>query len=134
MTNAVIYTDGGARGNPGPAGIGYVIYDADQKIILLQKGEKIGEVTNNFAEYTALIRALTAASKMGIQSLVCYLDSELVVKQLLGKYKVREESLKILAGEVIKLTNNFTKIEFKHVPREKNSFADKLVNDALDQK
>ncbi len=126
-----IYSDGGARGNPGPAGIGFVIYSGQQKI--KESGEYIGEGTNNHAEYTALIKALGAAAELGATEVQCYLDSELVVRQLQGRYKVREENLKKLAGEVLSLTKNFKKIEFAHIPREKNKLADKLVNDALDK-
>jgi len=125
-----IFSDGGARGNPGPAGIGFVISSGEQ--ILKQHGEHIGETTNNQAEYQALIKGLSAAKDMGGTEIQCYLDSELVFRQLQGKYKVREEGLKSLIGEVLKLTRAFAKIEFTHVPREKNKLADELVNKALD--
>jgi ribonuclease HI len=133
MTSAVIYTDGGARGNPGPAAIGVVIYDDMEKEILFEVGEYIGNTTNNYAEYSALIRALSEAAKMKIQSVRCKLDSELVVKQLRGEYKIREENLQKLAGDVFKIMNNFKHVDFAHVPREKNKIADKLVNEALDK-
>jgi ribonuclease HI len=134
MTKAVVYTDGGARGNPGPSAVGYVIYDQTEQKILAQAGEYIGTGTNNFAEYTALIKALNFVIEMGIDELVCRLDSELVVKQLKGLYKVREESLKPLAAEVMRLTNRFNAIEFEHILRAKNKLADSLVNKALDER
>jgi ribonuclease HI len=126
------FSDGGARGNPGPAAIGYVIYTQSDRV-LKQSGEYIGEGTNNHAEYTALIRALTAARDLGATEADCFLDSELVVKQLHGKYKVREQNLQQLIGEVFRLMKSFSRIEFTHVPREKNQLADKLVNEALDE-
>ncbi len=126
-----IFTDGGARGNPGPAGIGYVISSGKQ--VLQSYGEHIGDATNNQAEYQALIKALSAAATLGGTDIQCYLDSELVVRQLQGKYKVREENLKQLIGEVFRLMKSFLSIEFTHVPREKNKLADKLVNEALDK-
>jgi ribonuclease HI len=129
----VIYTDGGARGNPGPAAIGVVIYDETGSAIIKQISERIGEGTNNNAEYTALIRGLTEAVELGARRIDFYLDSELVVKQLLGKYKIREENLQKLAGEALRLARNFDSVEYFHVPREKNKLADKLVNEALDK-
>jgi ribonuclease HI len=145
-TNLLIFTDGGARGNPGPAGIGAVFYEQastakkdiaspkikPKKIAEIKK--YIGESTNNFAEYTALLTALQRAAEMHYENVQCFLDSELVVRQLNGQYKVREQSLKPLAEKVLKLTNNFKKITFNHVPRDKNAVADKLVNEAIDQR
>lgn len=126
------YSDGGARGNPGPAAIGSVVY-SENDTVLFQIGEYIGETTNNQAEYKALIRAMKEALSLGATKLTCYLDSELVVKQLQGKYKVREEGLKALATEALGMFKNFESIEFVHVRREKNKLADKLVNEALDK-
>ena len=125
------YSDGGARGNPGPAAIGYVIFAGTSK--LKESGQHIGDATNNQAEYQALIKALEAARDLGATEIQCFLDSELVVRQLHGKYKVREENLKQLIGEVFRLMKGFGKIDFAHVPREKNKLADKLVNQALDE-
>jgi len=133
MPNKItIYTDGGARGNPGPAAIGVVIYGVGEKP-LRQVGEHIGNATNNQAEYQALIRGLKEAESLEAKELTCFLDSELVVRQLTGKYKVKEQELKLLAAEVFKLSNKFLSVEYKHVPREKNKLADKLVNEALDE-
>jgi ribonuclease HI len=131
-TKLTTYSDGGARGNPGPAGIGFVIY-GEHSNILENVGMSIGTATNNQAEYKALLAALQAALKLGALEVDCYLDSELVVKQLQGKYKIKEEGLKPLASEVLKLTARFEKIQFHHIPREKNKLADKLLNQALDE-
>ncbi len=134
--NLIIFTDGGARGNPGPSGIGAVFYledDHGNKKHLENLQQYIGEHTNNYAEYTALITALERAINLGYKNVRCYLDSELVVKQLNGLYKIREETLKPLASKVLALTNNFTSINFNHVHREKNAEADKLVNQAIDE-
>jgi len=127
----ITYTDGGARGNPGPAAIGAVIFGSQQEE-LLRISEYIGETTNNQAEYKALIKALTAAAALGGKKVICHLDSELVVRQLQGRYKVREEGLKPLALIALKLAKNFQSVEFVHVRREKNKLADELVNQALD--
>jgi ribonuclease HI len=128
----IIYTDGGARGNPGPSAIGVVIYDAGFKEIQRFK-DYLGTTTNNQAEYRALIAALELALKLGGRDLICHLDSELVVKQLTGKYKVKETNLKSVVSEVLRLTSRFERVEFVHVPREKNKLADQLVNEALDE-
>jgi ribonuclease HI len=128
----IVYTDGGARGNPGPAAVGVVIYDLNQREVE-RFGKHIGTTTNNQAEYRALIAALEIAAKLGATNLVVNMDSELVVRQLQGKYKVREEGLKPLAEEVLALTSKFSQVEFHHIPREKNKLADQLVNEALDK-
>jgi ribonuclease HI len=127
-----LHTDGGARGNPGPAGIGAVIHDLNGKQLKAIK-EYIGETTNNQAEYRALLRGLAEAAAMGAEKITCYLDSELVVKQLNGQYKIKEPGLQELAMDVIRLKQKFKEISFKHVRREQNSAADKLVNEALDE-
>ena len=127
----VLNTDGGARGNPGPAGTGVVIKD-ESGAILYAVGEYIGEATNNVAEYKALIRALEQAHHLGATDVRVNMDSELIVKQMLGQYKIKEPTLQKLAGEVIKLRNNFEKVSFTHVRRELNKEADLLVNQAID--
>lgn len=131
MKKIIIYTDGGARNNPGPAGIGVVIYDEKGKILEKHK-EYIGEATNNFAEYTALITALKRAKKFEPEEIECRLDSELVVKQVRGEYKTKDAKLRVLVEEVRQLTF-FRPIAFKHIPRAQNSLADKLVNEAIDE-
>jgi ribonuclease HI len=129
----IIFSDGGARGNPGPAGIGAVLYD-DKKQVLAKISKYIGETTNNQAEYQALISALKKAKDLGGQELDVFLDSELVVKQLNREYKVKNKELAPLFLEVYNLSLNFSKITFTHVYRENNIEADRLVNEALDKK
>ncbi|TSC95728.1 MAG: ribonuclease H [Parcubacteria group bacterium Athens1014_10] len=124
------YTDGGASGNPGPAGIGVVIRDQENKIIA-EYSKYIGETTNNQAEYQALILALEKAKKMEAQEIDCYLDSELVVKQLNREYKVKDKDLGLLFIKAWNLSQGFKKINFHHIPREKNKEADALVKKAI---
>ena len=128
----IIHTDGGARGNPGPAGIGVVIADDKNKIVGRYKNY-IGEATNNIAEYKALILALTEARKLSSDDLQINMDSELVVRQMNGQYKIKDLGLKLLASEAIKLMRNFKSVSFHHVRREQNKEADKLVNQAIDE-
>jgi len=125
-----IYTDGGARGNPGPAGIGAVIFDDAGKVVK-EFGEYIGKATNNQAEYTALIRGLEEAVKLKPTKINCFLDSELVVKQLNKEYKVKNTEIKELYGKVLEI-GFFKAITFNYIPREKNKRADGLVNKAID--
>lgn len=127
----IINTDGGARGNPGPAGIGVVIKDEAGDLVY-QFGGYIGETTNNTAEYRALIKALEEAGHLGATDVVINMDSELIVKQMLGQYKIKEPTLQPLAQEVIKLLKQFQSHSFTHVRREYNKEADALVNQALD--
>ena len=124
-------SDGGARGNPGPGAIGVIV--RDNKSVLATYSTEIGICTNNIAEYRALIKALELALKYG-KEVACHLDSELVVKQLLGEYKVRNEKLLPLFLEVQKLIDKFDKVNFFFVKREDiyQQMADALVNKALD--
>lgn len=126
-----LFTDGGARGNPGPAAIGAVILDSND-ILVAEFGETIGETTNNQAEYLALIAGLTAALKNDISCLICHLDSELVVRQLNHQYKVKDRKLASLFARVYDLRQKFRSISFRHIPRSNNKRADYLVNRALD--
>jgi ribonuclease HI len=128
----IIYTDGGARNNPGPAGIGAVLMDENRKIIF-EISEYIGEATNNQAEYKAVIAALKKAKEAGVEFLDFYLDSELVVKQLNREYRVKDKDLAPLFLQVHNLSMSFKKITFKHVGRELNEEADRLVNLAIDK-
>jgi len=132
MKNSItIYTDGGSRGNPGLAGIGYVIKDSDGNN--LELGSKfIGTKTNNEAEYLALISALEQAKKITSEQVNIIADSELMIKQLRKEYKVKQNHLKILLEQVETLSQNFSKITYSHVKRELNIEADLLVNQALD--
>ena len=126
-----IYTDGASRGNPGNAGIGAVILDSNG-FCLMELSEGIGIATNNEAEYTALIRALEAAKKLGAQKVNVYADSELVVKQMKGKYAVKAPGLKPLFAKAQSLKNGFLRFDIQHIRREKNSSADKLANLGID--
>lgn len=125
------YTDGGARGNPGPAAIGVVIKDTAGKT-LAGYGEYLGEQTNNYAEYWALISALKKAKELGATEVDCVLDSELVTKQMNRQYKVREPSLQKLFIQAYNLAGGFKKVSYRHVLREKNKEADAWVNKTLD--
>jgi ribonuclease HI len=126
-----IYTDGGARGNPGPAGIGAVAYN-EQGEVVFEISEYIGETTNNQAEYRAAVAAIEKAKEVGAKRLYFYLDSELIVKQLNGEYKIKNKGLQPLFVKIYNASLNFQKVEWRHVRRENNKEADKLVNNAID--
>ena len=128
----IIYTDGGARGNPGPAGIGAVIYD-EQGDMVAEISEYIGETTNNQAEYRAVVAAIKKAGELKADELTFYLDSELVVKQLNREYKVKNKELAPLFVRIYNAVLSFKKVKFIHIPREKNQAADKLANQAMDK-
>jgi len=131
---AELYTDGGSRGNPGPAGIGAVLKFTNKDTRFSTKffKEYIGEATNNQAEYQALLAGLHLAVEAGVTNLKVFMDSELIVKQLRGEYRVKNADLKPLFAEVLKRTNSFSEVSWHHIPREKNKLADELVNEALD--
>ncbi len=126
-----IYTDGGSRGNPGPAAIGLVIKDA-QGTLLRSYGEYIGETTNNQAEYRALLKALELAVEMGAQEAECFMDSELLCKQMRREYKVKDPGLQKLFIQVWNLAMKFKKITYSHIRREFNTEADAVLNEVLD--
>ncbi len=152
----IINTDGGARGNPGPAGIGVLIANEAGEIISRHK-EYIGKATNNVAEYRALILGLQKARKISNfqyqipnqvhnspppplilrggeeVELEIRMDSELIVRQMQGRYKIKDSGLKLLAEQAFGLIKNFEQVNFIHIPREQNKEADKLVNEALDE-
>lgn len=128
-----LFTDGGSRGNPGPAAIGAVLYNEDKDVVW-EISEYIGEKTNNQAEYQAIIAALERLVKEKKDNIKCYLDSQLVVKQINREYRVKNENMKPLFETALHLLLKFENIEFHHVKREKNKHADKLVNKALDKK
>jgi len=131
MKKLIIYTDGGARGNPGPAAAGIVFYN-DQQEKIAEFSKFLGHVTNNQAEYKSLILALEKAKTYKPQIIEVFLDSELVVNQLSGHYRVKNKDLKPLYQQVLKLTERFDKISFFHTLRKNNKLADKLVSQTLD--
>jgi ribonuclease HI len=126
-----VNVDGGARGNPGPAAIGVVVRDSDGGI-LATVSETIGEATNNVAEYRALIAGIEQARLLGADRLELFGDSELVVKQVRGEYKVKNAGIRPLHAEVVEALKGFGDWSIDHVRREQNADADALVNDALD--
>jgi ribonuclease HI len=128
---ARLYTDGGARGNPGPAAYGYVLEGEDGSV-LAAVGAPIGTATNNVAEYSALVAGLTRALELDVTALEVRSDSELMVKQMRGEYRVKNEGLRTLNLEAARLARRLSKVTYTHVPRERNELADRLVNEALD--
>ena len=132
MSKLIIYTDGGSRGNPGPAGAGAIIYDENRKVIA-EISEFLGITTNNQAEYRAILAGIKKAVSLQASEVEFYLDSELAVKQLNREYKVKNKDLAPLFLAVYNLTLSFTKISFTHIPRERNSEADRLANEAMDR-
>ena len=141
MGKIFINTDGGSRGNPGPAAIGVVFYDKNGEVLHCVK-EYIGEGTNNEAEYKAIIKALQVLLKtkwfsennIAEKQVICRLDSQLVVEQINGNYKIKQPHIQSLMDEVKKcIVQMHLNISFVHIPREENKMADKLVNQALDE-
>lgn len=129
-SKAVIHTDGASSGNPGPAGIGAVI---EFRGATHELSEYIGEATNNVAEYTALVRALEEARRLGAQSVHVYMDSELVVRQVGGRYKVKNEGLRPIYERAMTLLRSFRSYKAEHVPRERNTEADRLSKLAVER-
>ncbi|HEY1977291.1 MAG TPA: ribonuclease HI family protein [Candidatus Baltobacteraceae bacterium] len=128
---ATLFADGGSRGNPGPAASGAVLLDAGGAL-LEEVGEYLGIATNNVAEWTALLLGLQAAANRGIRRLAVRLDSELVVRQMLGEYRVKHADLQPLHRRALALLRRFEHVDVRHVPRKQNAAADKLVNRVLD--
>jgi len=133
MSEVIIYTDGGARGNPGPAGAGAVILK--DGIVVAEMKKYLGPVqTNNWAEYEAVVLALIKAKELGLTGGIEFrLDSKLVVEQLMGNWKIKEPTLKPQVAKVKALLADFGTVQFGYVPREKNKEADRLVNEAIDE-
>ncbi len=130
--NVRLFTDGGARGNPGPAAAAYVL-EAEDGTVLAAEGEAIGTATNNVAEYRALLAGLAKASELGLDRVEVVSDSELLVKQMRGEYKVKNAALRELWEEGQRLARRLGRVEYTAVRREHNELADRLVNDALDR-
>jgi ribonuclease HI len=135
MSNRLLcYIDGAARGNPGPAAIGVVFYAGarPEGDPVLEWGAGLGCATNNMAEYQALLSALGKALDLGAKDLTIRSDSELLVRQMNGKYRVRQPHLKVLYGQAKQLESGFERVCYEHIPRTENRRADKLANQALD--
>ncbi|HET7588946.1 MAG TPA: ribonuclease HI family protein [Solirubrobacterales bacterium] len=131
MSRVTVNVDGGARGNPGPAAIGVVLRDGEGRV-LEEVGETIGTATNNVAEYRALLRGIELAKARGASDLELIGDSELVVRQVEGRYKVKNAGMKELHAEAVRALRGLDSWSIRHVRRAENAEADRLVNDALD--
>jgi ribonuclease HI len=131
MRTLTVNVDGGARGNPGPAAVGVVVRGADGEVIE-ERGERIGRATNNVAEYRALLLGIELAAAHGATELELVGDSELIVRQVEGRYKVKDPTMKELHSEVKAALQAFERWSIRHVRRESNADADRLVNAALD--
>ncbi|HZO59049.1 MAG TPA: ribonuclease HI family protein [Solirubrobacterales bacterium] len=127
----VVHVDGGARGNPGPAGIGVVVTDAHGEE-LARANDFIGEATNNEAEYHALLLGLQLASQLGAREVEVVNDSQLVARQISGEYRVKKADLKPLHAQALARLRGFERWQVRSVPREQNELADELVNEAID--
>ncbi len=127
----ITYSDGGARGNPGPAGAGFVVQTSTGKV-LLKQGIFLGERTNNQAEYIALYKAVEKALAFSPDHITCYMDSLLAVKQMSGEYKIKEPTLKQIATQIMEMAGD-ARISYVHVRREKNTEADAMANIAMDK-
>ncbi len=131
MAKLTVNVDGGARGNPGPAAIGAIVRDGEGEV-LAERGERIGRATNNVAEYRALLLGIELAAELGAAELELVGDSELIVRQVEGRYKVKDATMKELHGQVKAALAPFESWSIRHVRRESNADADRLVNQALD--
>ncbi|MFC0433428.1 bifunctional RNase H/acid phosphatase [Kutzneria buriramensis] len=128
----IVEADGGSRGNPGPAGYGAVVFDADTGEVLAERKEGVGETTNNVAEYRGLIAGLTAARDLGADTVAVRMDSKLVIEQMSGRWQVKHPSMQPLNAEAKRLAAGFGDVSFEWIPRERNKHADRLANEAMD--
>jgi ribonuclease HI len=128
---AHLFTDGGARGNPGPAAYGFVL-ETEDGTVLAAEGQAIGVATNNVAEYSGLVAGLRKALELHVPEVEVVSDSELLVKQMRGEYRVKNEALRALFVEASTLARGLQTVEYRHVKRANNELADRLVNEALD--
>jgi probable phosphoglycerate mutase len=129
--HVIVHCDGAARGNPGPAGAGAVV-TAEDGTVLAEVAEGLGETTNNVAEYTAAIRGLEEAEGLGAATVLLRSDSQLLINQLTGRYRVKSEHLQPLYRRARQLVTRFDRVTFEHVPRERNVEADRLANAGVD--
>lgn len=128
----IVEADGGSRGNPGPAGYGAVVWSADRSSLLAEAKEAIGVATNNVAEYRGLVAGLTEAARLGAAEVAVFMDSKLVVEQMAGRWKVKHPDLITLHRQARELASRFDHVRYSWIPREKNSHADRLANEAMD--
>lgn len=128
----VVEADGGSRGNPGPAGYGAVVFSADRSTMLAERKQSIGLATNNVAEYRGLIAGLEAAAEVGATEVAVFMDSKLVVEQMSGRWRVKHPDLLELHREAGQAARRFTSVSYEWIPRERNSHADRLANEAMD--
>lgn len=129
----IVEADGGSRGNPGPAGYGAVVFDADTRAVLAERAEGIGRATNNVAEYMGLIAGLEAAAELGADTVSVRMDSKLVVEQMCGRWQVKHPSMQPLAQRARELVRSFQRVEFDWIARGSNTHADRLANEAMDR-
>ncbi|MCW6005803.1 histidine phosphatase family protein [Micromonospora sp. CPCC 205371] len=132
IRRVVVEADGGARGNPGPAGFGAVVRDADSTDVLVERSAALGVTTNNVAEYSGLIAGLEAAAELGAAEVEVRMDSKLVVEQMSGRWQIKNAGLRPLAAKAAALVRRFEKVSYTWVPRERNKHADALANQAMD--
>ncbi|SDP64922.1 probable phosphoglycerate mutase [Actinopolyspora xinjiangensis] len=132
-TRVIVEADGGSRGNPGAAGFGAVVRDADTGAVLAERSGGLGEATNNVAEYRGMIAGVTAALELGATEAEIRLDSKLVVEQMSGRWRVKHEALQPLAAEARRLVSRLTSAPFEWIPRDRNTHADRLANEAMDR-
>ncbi|MBX5481362.1 MAG: ribonuclease HI family protein [Myxococcaceae bacterium] len=132
MPRLRVYSDGAARGNPGPAGAGAVLVEPNGQVVD-RIGKYLGKQTNNFAEYMGLILGLERAQALGVKEIEVYADSELMIRQLGGRYQVKSPSLRPLYDRAVTLLNHFDRVKLVHVPREMNLAADEMSNRAIDE-
>jgi ribonuclease H / adenosylcobalamin/alpha-ribazole phosphatase len=128
----VVEADGGSRGNPGPAGYGAVVRDADTDEVLAERKAGIGHTTNNVAEYQGMIAGLEAAKDVGATFVDVRMDSKLVVEQMSGRWRINQPQLQTLASQAHRLVVGFGKVTFEWIPRDRNQHADRLANEAMD--
>lgn len=128
----IVEADGGARGNPGPAGYGAVVKDAATDEVLAERKAGLGVTTNNVAEYQGLIAGLTAAKELDASEVTVRMDSQLVTEQMTGRWKIRHPLLQTLAAQAKELAAGFDRVTFEWIPRSRNTHADRLANEAMD--
>jgi len=133
VLHVVVEADGGSRGNPGPAGYGAVVLDAESGAVLVERGDYLGTTTNNVAEYNGLLAGLRAAAELGARRVYVRMDSKLVVEQMSGRWQVKNPGMRELAREAAALRAAFDEITFTWIPREQNKRADRLANEAMDR-